>query len=75
MNHEDDWKQFMTSGSVKDYLTYVAKMEESNRKSATFHVPGETEEQSILRERFAGEYPYAGFYNGDRNGDKPDSYR
>ena len=75
MKYEKDWKQFMTSGSVKDYLTYVAKVEESNMKSATFHVPGETEEQSLLRERFAGEYPYAGFYNGDRNGDKPDSYR
>ena len=75
MNNENYWKQFAKSGSVEDYLAYAAKVEENEARPAAFHVPGETEEQSRLRERSAGENPYAGFYYGDRNGDKPVSYR
>ena len=75
MNYGSYWKQFTKSGSVEDYLTYAAKVEENQKASSAFHVPGETEEQSSMRERSVGEYPYAGFYYGDGNGDKPDSYR
>lgn len=74
MNDEDYWKQFMTSGSVQDYLAYAG---ESRRKK---EVPcGESAADVTAayarKGKNEGEYPYAGFYYGDGDGDKPDPCR
>lgn len=67
VNNEDYWKQFMASGKVEDYLSY-------SRHTADKEAAPKEEAGLSGRERY-GEYPYAGFYNGDRNGDKPNSCR
>ena len=67
MNQEDYWKQFMASGRVEDYLSYACLAADEKA------VPGENADPGGRTK--TGEYPYAGFCYGDRNGDKPASCR
>lgn len=65
VNNEDYWKQFMASGRVEDYLSYACHTADNEAAPK--------EEAGLSGREKYGEYPYAGFYYGDRDGDKPDS--
>lgn len=65
MSNEDYWKQFMASGRVEDYLSYACYTADEEAAPK--------EEAGLSGQGKYGEYPYAGFYYGDRDGDKPDS--
>lgn len=74
MNDENYWKQFMRSGSVQDYLAYAGESRQKKEAPGEAGVSG-TGEEYVREGKKAGEYPYAGFYYGNRDGFKPDTYR
>lgn len=64
MNGGIYWKQFEKSGRVEDYLSYAV-----NGKQET----AVSQMTDLGTAAGVGEYPYAGFYYGNGNGDKPDA--
>ncbi len=67
MNNEEYWRQFMASGKVEDYLNYACRT--AGKKAAL------KEDTGLDGRTKIGEYPYAGFYYGDGDGDQPASCR
>ncbi len=57
----NSWNQFLTSGRVEDYLSYVSDC----RENMTAKVEAD----------WVGESPHAGVYTGNRNHIETDAYR
>ncbi|MDE5679479.1 MAG: hypothetical protein K2I01_03500 [Lachnospiraceae bacterium] len=74
MNDENYWKQFIRSGSVQDYLAYAGESRQKKEAPREEGVSG-TGGEYAREGKNKGEYPYAGFYYGDRDGLEPDSCR